>query len=41
MPTLWRGCVQLVEGAGHSPQWESPGRFDALLSAFVHDTATC
>jgi pimeloyl-ACP methyl ester carboxylesterase len=41
MPTLWRGCVQLVDGAGHSPQWESPGRFDALLSAFVHDTATC
>lgn len=41
MPTLWRGCVQLIDGAGHSPQWESPARFDALLSAFVHDTAAC
>ncbi len=35
MPTLWRGAVQVIEGAGHLPQWEQPERFDALIDAFV------
>jgi hypothetical protein len=24
MPTLWRGVVQMISGAGHAPQWETP-----------------
>jgi pimeloyl-ACP methyl ester carboxylesterase len=39
MPTLWRGAVQIVPGAGHTPQWETPEAFDALLEAFVNETA--
>ncbi|WP_420131194.1 alpha/beta fold hydrolase [Rhodopseudomonas sp.] len=35
MPTLWRGQVQVIEGAGHLPQWEQADRFNALLDAFV------
>jgi pimeloyl-ACP methyl ester carboxylesterase len=35
MPTLWRGAVQVIEGAGHLPQWEQAERFDALIDAFV------
>ena len=38
MPTLWRGNVQSIEGAGHAPQWEQPEKFDALIEAFVEDT---
>ena len=26
MPTLWRGAVQTIPGAGHAPQWETPRR---------------
>lgn len=37
MPTLWRGAVQELTGAGHAPQWETPDEFDALLGAFVAD----
>lgn len=37
IPTLWRGQVQLVEGAGHAAQWENPAQFGALLDAFVAD----
>jgi pimeloyl-ACP methyl ester carboxylesterase len=37
MPTLWRGEVQVIEGAGHSPHWERPERFNALLTDFVAD----
>jgi pimeloyl-ACP methyl ester carboxylesterase len=37
MPTLWRGEVQVIEGAGHSPHWERPERFNALLADFVAD----
>jgi pimeloyl-ACP methyl ester carboxylesterase len=36
-PTLWRGQVQLIEGAGHAPHLEQPARFAALLTAFVED----
>jgi pimeloyl-ACP methyl ester carboxylesterase len=37
MPTLWRGAVQMIPDAGHTPQWETPEAFDALLTAFVED----
>lgn len=37
MPTLWRGEVQMIEGAGHAPHWERPERFNALLAEFVAD----
>ena len=39
MPTLWRGAVQTIPGAGHAPQWETPQAFDALLAAFIEETA--
>ncbi len=39
MPTLWRGAVQVIPGVGHTPHWETPGAFDALLAAFVEETA--
>ena len=37
VPTLWRGAVQTIPGAGHAPQWEAPDAFDALLTAFVEE----
>lgn len=40
MPTLWRGAVQAIPGAGHTPQWETPTAFDALLEAFIAETAS-
>ena len=39
MPTLWRGQVQMIEGAGHIPQWEQPETFNALIQSFVRETA--
>ena len=39
MPTLWRGAVQTIRGAGHTPQWETPDAFDVLLEAFMAETA--
>lgn len=39
IPTLWRGAVQVIGGAGHAPQWTSPSAFDSLLDAFVTDVA--
>ena len=39
MPTLWRGLVQIIPDAGHTPQWETPQIFDALIEAFVMETA--
>jgi pimeloyl-ACP methyl ester carboxylesterase len=38
MPTLWRGAVQTIAGAGHAPQWETPQAFDVLLAAFIEET---
>jgi pimeloyl-ACP methyl ester carboxylesterase len=35
MPTLWRGAVQTIAHAGHTPQWETPAAFDALIEAFT------
>jgi pimeloyl-ACP methyl ester carboxylesterase len=37
IPTLWRGEVQVVDGAGHAPHEEAPEAFAALLMAFVDD----
>lgn len=39
MPSLWRGAVQVVTGAGHAPHWEQPDQFNALLEAFLLETA--
>ncbi|MBV9906642.1 MAG: alpha/beta hydrolase [Hyphomicrobiales bacterium] len=39
MPSLWRGAVQMIPYAGHAPHWETPKAFDALLEAFVEETA--
>jgi pimeloyl-ACP methyl ester carboxylesterase len=39
MPTLWRGAVQVIPGAGHTPQWETPEAFDALVAAFIEEAA--
>jgi pimeloyl-ACP methyl ester carboxylesterase len=36
-PTLWRGEVQLIAGAGHAPQQEVPAEFGALLAEFISD----
>lgn len=36
-PTLWRGEVQVIPGAGHAPHWETPDAFNALIEAFVQD----
>ncbi len=35
MPTLWQGQVQVIEGAGHAPQWEQPEVFQDLLARFA------
>jgi pimeloyl-ACP methyl ester carboxylesterase len=37
MPTLWRGAVQSIPGAGHIPQWEQAESFDTMLDAFADD----
>ena len=39
IPTLWRGAVQIIPGAGHAPHWEQPDQFNALLEAFLLETA--
>jgi pimeloyl-ACP methyl ester carboxylesterase len=38
MPTLWRGSIQTIADAGHTPHWEQPEAFNALLEAFVEDS---
>ncbi len=37
IPALWRGAVQVIPGAGHSPQLETPAEFAGLLGAFMAD----
>lgn len=37
MPTLWRGAVHVIPGAGHAPHWETPDAFNALLANFLAD----
>lgn len=39
IPTLWRGAVQVIADAGHAPHWEQPDQFNALLEAFLLETA--
>jgi pimeloyl-ACP methyl ester carboxylesterase len=39
MPSLWRSAVQMIPYAGHASQWETPKAFDALIEAFVVETA--
>lgn len=39
LPGLWRGAVQVIEGAGHSPQMEAPAAFDELVLSFATDVA--
>ena len=36
MPTLWRGAIQMIPNAGHTPNWEQPAQFNALLEAFIN-----
>lgn len=36
MPTLWRQAIQIVPDAGHTPNWEQPARFNALIEAFIN-----
>lgn len=38
-PTLWRGAVQAVPGAGHAAHWENPQVFNRLLGEFALDCA--
>ncbi len=35
IPSLWRGRVQLIPGAGHAPHQEAPGEFADLLGQFI------
>ncbi|WGR94291.1 alpha/beta hydrolase [Bradyrhizobium sp. ISRA443] len=34
-PTLWRGEVHVIEGAGHTTQWEKAEAFNRTLDAFA------
>jgi pimeloyl-ACP methyl ester carboxylesterase len=36
-PTLWRGAVQVIDGAGHAPHEELPETFADLLEQFIAD----
>ncbi len=37
VPSLWRGEVQLIPGAGHAPHRETPEQFASLLEQFISD----
>jgi len=37
IPSLWRGAVQIVPGAGHAPHEEVPDQFAGLLEQFIAD----
>ena len=39
MPTLWRGETQIIEDAGHIPQWEKQEAFNELLESFLKETS--
>jgi pimeloyl-ACP methyl ester carboxylesterase len=39
MPTLWRGAVQIIPGAGHAPQIEATDEFSGRLTEFLADLA--
>ena len=35
MPTLWKGKIQTIKNAGHTPQYETPEQFNKLLEQFL------
>ena len=37
IPTLWRGAIQIVPGAGHAAHEEAPQAFSELLEEFIAD----
>ncbi|MBY8985379.1 MAG: alpha/beta hydrolase [Candidatus Lokiarchaeota archaeon] len=37
MPSLWKNEIQIIKDAGHSPQWETPDEFNAILEEFVKE----
>lgn len=37
IPSLWKGELQIIKDAGHSPHWEEPNIFNALLKEFIED----
>lgn len=37
LPALWRDGIQVIPGAGHSPQLENSGDFDAVVDEFISD----
>jgi pimeloyl-ACP methyl ester carboxylesterase len=37
IPSLWRGSIQLIAGAGHAPHQETPSEFADLLEQFIAD----
>ena len=39
IPTLWKKKVQIIDNAGHSPQWESPDIFNGMLEEFLRETS--
>lgn len=39
IPTLWRGAVQMIADAGHTPQVENASAFSEVIAAFVDDVA--
>jgi len=36
----WRGGVQVLAGASHTPQWEAPEAFNELLGAFLNEVVS-
>ncbi len=39
MPTLWRGAVQMISDAGHTPQVENAEAFSNVIADFVNEVA--
>jgi pimeloyl-ACP methyl ester carboxylesterase len=37
IPGLWRGEIQIIEGAGHAPHQETPEQFAGLVEQFIAD----
>ncbi len=37
IPSLWKGKIQIIENAGHSPQHETPEQFNKILEQFMLD----
>jgi pimeloyl-ACP methyl ester carboxylesterase len=35
MPSLWRGAIQVIPGAGHAAQWDSADAFNGLVAGFL------